>query len=110
MLDIISTMNKELEFAAPAHNFLLKKVIEGKDCQLYRNMISSVHVSPQATRKKRFTSLDLERFQASNATTPSHTLILQEPKMDRSEDSNQEPTSEQGSIGNTTTLKQLAHE
>jgi len=42
MFDAISAMNNEVEFTAPAHNFLLKKVIEGKDRQFYRNMISSV--------------------------------------------------------------------
>jgi hypothetical protein len=31
MLDAISTMNNEVEFVAPAHNLLLKKVKEGED-------------------------------------------------------------------------------
>jgi hypothetical protein len=55
-------------------------------------------------------SLHLECSRASNATTPSDTSILQELKMDRSEDNNQEPTSEQGSIGNTAALNQPTHE
>jgi hypothetical protein len=110
MFDAISTMNNEVEYVAPTHIFFLRKVIEGENCQLYRNMISSVQVFPQSARKKRFTSLDLERSCASNATTLSDTSILQEPEMDRSEDNNREPTSEQGSIGNTTALKQPIHE
>jgi hypothetical protein len=42
MLDTISAMNNEVEFVAPAHNLLLRKVIEGENRQLYKNMISSV--------------------------------------------------------------------
>jgi hypothetical protein len=42
MLDAISAMNNEVEFVAPAHNLLLRKVIKGKNHQLYKNMISSV--------------------------------------------------------------------
>jgi hypothetical protein len=60
MFDVISTMNNEVDFVALAHNLLLKKVTEGTDRQLYKNMISSVQVSPQTTKKKHFTSLDLE--------------------------------------------------
>jgi len=92
MFDAISTMNNEVEFVALAHNLPLRKVIEGDDYQLYMNMISSVQVFLQATRKKCFTSLDLECSWASNTTTRSDTSILQELKMDQSEDSNREPT------------------
>jgi hypothetical protein len=63
MLDAISTMNNEVEFVAPAHNLLL-------------NMISSVQVSIQAARKKRFTYLDLERSWASNVATRNDTSII----------------------------------
>jgi len=42
MLGAISAMNNEVEFSALAHNLLLRKVTEGDDCQLYRNMISNV--------------------------------------------------------------------
>jgi hypothetical protein len=76
MLDPIPTMNHEVELAALVQNLLLKKVIDGENCEFYRNMISNVHVSPQATRKKRFTSLNLERSRAFNAITPNNTLIL----------------------------------
>ncbi len=75
-------MNNEVEFVASTHNLLLRKVTKGEDRQLYKKMISSVQVSPQTTRKKHFTSLDLERSWASNTTTFSDTSILQEPKMD----------------------------
>jgi hypothetical protein len=94
MLDVISAMNNEVEFVAPAHNLLLKKVTNREDCQLYMNMISSVQVSLQAIRKNHFTCLNLEHFRASNTTTPSDISILQVPEMDQSEDSNWEPTSE----------------
>jgi hypothetical protein len=46
MVDTISAMNNEVEFVALAHNLLLRKVTKGEDRQLYRNMISSVQVSP----------------------------------------------------------------
>ncbi len=82
MLDVISAMNNDVEFVALAHNLPLRKVTEGDDCQLYRNIISSFQVSPQATRKKRFMSLDLECSWASNTTTRSDTSILQELEMD----------------------------
>jgi hypothetical protein len=91
MLGAISAMNNEVEFAALAHNLPLRKVTEGDDYQLHRNMISNVQVSPQAIRKTRFTSLNLECSWASNITTCSNTSILQEPEMDQSEDSNREP-------------------
>ncbi len=42
MLDAISAMNNEVEFVALAHNLPLRKVTEGDDRQLYKNMISSV--------------------------------------------------------------------
>jgi len=42
MFDTISTMNNEVEFTTPTHNLLLRKVTEGEDGQLYKNMISSV--------------------------------------------------------------------
>jgi len=58
------------------HNLPLRKVTEGDDCQLYRNMISNVQVSLQATRKKRFTSLNLECSWASNTTTYSDTTTF----------------------------------
>ncbi len=103
-------MNNEVEFVISTHNLLLKKVTEEKDCQFYKNMISSVQSSPQVARKKRFTYLNLERFRASNATTPSDISIFQEPEKDQREDNNWEPTSKQGSIDNTTALKQLTHE
>ncbi len=94
MLDVISAMNNEVEFICLGHNLLLRKVTKGKNRQLYMFMILSVQVSPQVARKKHFMSLNLECSRASNATTPSNTLIFQIPEMDRSEDSNQEPTSE----------------
>jgi hypothetical protein len=52
-------MNNEGEFAALVHN-LFKKGSKGEDHQAYKNMPASVQVSPQATKKKRFTSLDLK--------------------------------------------------
>jgi hypothetical protein len=42
MFGAISAMNNEVEFAALAHNLPLRKVNEGDDCQLHRNMISNV--------------------------------------------------------------------
>jgi hypothetical protein len=60
-LDTISAMNNEVKFVAPTHNLLLKKGSKGEDCQAYKNTFASVHASLQAARKKRFTSMDLER-------------------------------------------------
>jgi hypothetical protein len=82
MLDVISAMNNEVKLAAPAHNLLLRKVAKGDDHQLYMNMISSVQVSPQTTRKKRFMSLNLEHSWASNAATLGNISIFQKRKMD----------------------------
>jgi hypothetical protein len=52
-LDIILAMNNEAEFAKLAHNFFLKKELEGKDRHSFKNMATSLQASPQAAKKKR---------------------------------------------------------
>jgi len=68
-------MNNKVEFVTPAYNLFFKKRFEGEDYQLYKNMIANVQTSPQASKKKCFTPLDLECSQASNAATSSTTPI-----------------------------------
>lgn len=55
-------MNNEVEFIAPTHSLLLKARTASKDRQAYKNKIASIQPSLQATIKKRFTRLDLERL------------------------------------------------
>jgi hypothetical protein len=110
VLDAILTMNNKAEFAAQAHYLLLKKGIEGEDCQSRINMTSNAQASPQAVKKKRFTSLDLERSQTPNVVTSSTTPIAQIYETDRSEGSIQKKILTHGSISNTTALKSPSNE
>jgi hypothetical protein len=80
-------MNNEAEFVASAHNLLLKKRIEGEDRQSHINMTFNAQVSLQATRKKRFTSLDLERSQIPNIVTSNTSPIAQIYETNKSEGS-----------------------
>jgi len=52
-------MNNDIEFATPAHNLLRKTDIGNLVRQAHKNKSASLLASPQATRKKRFTKLDL---------------------------------------------------
>ncbi len=68
-------MNNEIEFAALAHSLLLKQGVGGEECQIHKNMVASGQASPQAARKKRFTSLDLGCFQTPNVVIHNTTTI-----------------------------------
>jgi len=50
-------MNNETEFAAPAHNLLMKADLMNSSRLESKNRAVSVQASPQAARKKRFTKL-----------------------------------------------------
>jgi len=71
----ISSMNNKIEFVAPAHNLLLKKGVEGEESQVHKKKAASRQTSPQAARKKRFTPLDLGRFQTPNVAIHNTTTI-----------------------------------
>jgi len=103
-------MHNEVEFVALAHKFLLKKRFEGEDRQLYKNMITNVQTSLQATRKKRFTPLDLKHYQALNAATSNTTPITQNFETDQSESSTHKTILTQGLIDNSTALKLTSNE
>jgi len=63
-LDLILSMNNEVEFTTSTHN-LLKKVDAGNTTrQAHNNRAASILTSLQATRKKIFTKLDLARMLA----------------------------------------------
>jgi hypothetical protein len=68
-------MNNDAKFVALAHNLLLKIGIVGEDQQVHKNKAANIQALIQATKKKHFKSLDLERSQILNAaihnTTPS---------------------------------------
>jgi hypothetical protein len=55
-------MNNEIEFAAPAHNLLLKQGVGGEERQVHKNKVANRHTLLQAARKKHFKPLDLGRF------------------------------------------------
>jgi len=61
-LDLIPSMNKEVEFAVSAHNLLKKVDASDTIRQVHKNRATSIFASPQAVRKKRFTKLDLARM------------------------------------------------
>jgi len=109
-LEAISVMNNKVEFAPSTHNFILRKVIEGENHQLYKNMTSNVQASCEATRKKRFMSLDLEHSQAPSMATSNETPTTQKSKRHQREGSIWKTTSTQGSIDNIVALKQTTHE
>jgi len=58
-------MNNETEFAAPAHNLLMKANLMNSSRLESKNRAASMQASPQVARKKRFTKLDI----SSTATT-----------------------------------------
>jgi hypothetical protein len=58
-LEHIPSMNNEVEFAALTHNLLRRTDAENTTRQAHKNRTASILASPQATRKKRFTKLDL---------------------------------------------------
>lgn len=53
-------MNNEAEFAAPAHNLLMKAVPKNPTRPGNQNRLASVQASPQAARKKFFVKLDIK--------------------------------------------------
>jgi hypothetical protein len=61
-------MNNEVEFAASTHNLLKKMEVGDTIRQARMNLSASTLASPQATRKKKFTKLDLARMLSSQET------------------------------------------
>jgi hypothetical protein len=59
VLEHTSSMNNEVEFAAPAHNLLRKIDVGNMTRQAHKNRTASILASSQVARKKRFTKLDL---------------------------------------------------
>ncbi len=105
-------MNNEIEFATPAHNLLLKKGAGGEECQVHKNKAASRQTSLQASRKKRFTPLDLGCSQTFNVAIHNTTTITnsQELELEPNEDSSQRSLLPQGSIGTQAALDQPPHE
>ncbi len=60
VLDPTQGMNNEAEFAAPAHNLLMKAVPENLTRPGNQNRSENVQASPQAARKKIFVKLDIK--------------------------------------------------
>ncbi len=58
-MEHIPNMNNEGEVIAPAHNLLKKLGVENTTRQAHKNRTIRFLASPQATRKKLFTKLDL---------------------------------------------------
>ncbi len=58
VLDNKLGMGNEVEFAAPAHNLLMKTGTIQSEYQETKNRSASTQASPQAARKKRYTKLD----------------------------------------------------
>jgi hypothetical protein len=58
-LEHIPSMNNEVEFAVLAHNLLRKSAVENTTHLTHKNNTASILASPQASRKKRFTKVDL---------------------------------------------------
>jgi hypothetical protein len=75
VLEHIFSMNNEVEFATPAINLLRKTDVGNTTRQAHKNRTASILASPQATRKKRFTKLDLTLLMTSQngSMDPTHT-------------------------------------
>jgi hypothetical protein len=58
-LDQIQNLNNEVPFTVPAHNLLKKTGEVDSTRQELKNTSASIQASPQATRKKRLTRLDM---------------------------------------------------
>jgi hypothetical protein len=58
-LDPMSSLNNEVAFTVPVHNLLMKTGAVDTTHQELRNRSASFQASPQATRKKRLTRLDM---------------------------------------------------
>jgi hypothetical protein len=117
VLDNKLGMGNEVEFAASAHNLLMKIGAIQSEYQEIKNRTASTQASPQAARKKRYTKLDfailaspeinrklnfsklrlvtLAQAGAKEDHNPSHEEKNVDPQMDLME----EATKETGSIG-----------
>jgi len=79
-------MNNEAEFAAPAHNLLMKVVPENPTRPGNQNRSASVQASPQAARKKFFVKLDIKTLSSHRPpllgmeTTPPSTPTKRTPR------------------------------
>jgi hypothetical protein len=74
-LKSISSMNNEIDFAAPTHSLLLKQGAGEAECQVHKTKVVSRQTSPQAARKKRFIPLDLGHSQTPNVVIHNTTLL-----------------------------------
>jgi len=94
-LELIPSMNNEVEFSAPAHNLLKKIEAENTTHQAHKNRSASILASPQATRKKHFTKWDITMLNASQTNIITCSRVERE-----ADDNNQKPPSS----GTTKTL------
>jgi hypothetical protein len=69
-------MNNEIKFTTPAHNLFLKQGMGKEERQVHKNKVANRQTLPQVIQKKRFTLLDLERFQTPNAIIHNTTTII----------------------------------
>jgi hypothetical protein len=103
-------MNNDIEFATSAHN-LLRKIDTGNTVrQAHRNSFASLFASPQATRKKRFTKLDLALMIASRQNTNATTPIGKEAENRNSEPSFNDNNRTPGSIGPPAARNKLTYD
>jgi hypothetical protein len=65
VLEHISSMNNEVEFAALAHNLLRKTDVANTTYQAHKNRTASILAYSQAARKKRLTKLNLTLLMTS---------------------------------------------
>jgi hypothetical protein len=80
VLELIPGMNNDVEFAAPAHNLLMKVKTESLTRQESKNRAASIQASPQAAHKKRFTKLDILTMVSmrSDDTALTHDEIIRQ--------------------------------
>jgi hypothetical protein len=117
VLDNKLGMGNEVEFAAPAHNLLMKTGATQSEYQETKNRTASTQASPQAARKKRYTKLDFATLASpetnrklsfsklrlatldQDGTKEDHNPSLEGKHVASQKDGMEEATKETGSIG-----------
>jgi hypothetical protein len=92
-------MSNEMEFSAQAHNLLMKTEAVISEHQESKNHSTSIQASPQATRKKRFTKLNLNFLDSPRVNNDGPVNSDQEKEDGSQESLARDATKETGSIG-----------
>jgi hypothetical protein len=109
-LELIPDMNNDVEFAAPAHNLLMKTESGNLTRQESKNQMASIQASPQVVRKKCFTKLDISALVNTRMDDAASTRVERE-----SRDGDQEPPQcdierTSGSIGHPAARNRLSYD